>query len=771
VAEIRLVSVGTSTRAVIFVHGVQTARGESWTDPWTAESGFFWPKGVAEERPTWTVACLQYQAGAALRMPTVDLEARGQNLLDRIESSPNLRDKQLAVVAHSFGGLVTKEMIRTSYEQERYQAFLNRLAGVVFIATPHWGSAVAPFLRRIRFLFGGTLLLKTLSPHARNLMELSDWFRSTYQELGFSAVSFGEHYPTRPRYLRRLTIFPGIRVVDMESADPKLPGVRVTGIDADHMTIAKPVNQSSHIFESTLKFLDDTFYPSPSKPDPPFVGRRFFQVDLSSVRNHKLDSLRDAPRGRVLLDGVPFYLTSEEIRTQQIFLEHYPTHISISVDVPDPSIVHILINGGYVRPRFRGKKIGEIVLDFDRGTAEPFPLIAQENILEPWGYANSRLRIIPPQAAYRFKRVFVEEQVRGGRAAFGFLHKMSLIIPGPFRGATLKSIRVVDRSIEWVDSVDPSVGIQGITIERNVGQREMIPPAKVAGPQDPTAKRPRSTTKRPDQAAAGRTPGGHWQLPLAIAGSALAVVTLLVGGNQTQQAFGCNAVDMLRSGLRCPSATLPPANSPPQAATPIALSPGAQTQLDLTALFNHPLDEFNSPPVGKQILGGVQFNILPGEVRTQGDGLSTLPTEIRIEVNVLGASAVHLLINGGFVEPRFRDKQVGSIALTSATQQIHRVPLIAYQNISEAWAPQAELDTTYRMNPPQCECSWRRVWMEQQYRGGPAVAFLDLVTIPVPFAFRNEALTTITIEDTSTESVKSVNPSVGVVAITVEGRN
>jgi 8-oxo-dGTP pyrophosphatase MutT (NUDIX family) len=239
----------SSSKAVVFIHGVDG----NWTDTWTnPETGFFWPKALAERVGDMMTFSLQYDARTRWHGETMPLQERGISVLEFLHANDDLQNKEIAFVAHSFGGLVAKQLVRRAHDQSRrYAGFLSRLSGIAFVATPHTGAAVATFGNLLRFFLGSTVTLEDLRASSPLLMELNAWYRD-FEDAPTSHVVF-ETRNFKAGWFRT------IGVVSRGSSDPGIRGAVLLPVDADHSEIARPMNAEAPQFISIQKFIESVF--------------------------------------------------------------------------------------------------------------------------------------------------------------------------------------------------------------------------------------------------------------------------------------------------------------------------------------------------------------------------------------------------------------------------------------------------------------------------------------------------------------------------------
>ena len=255
----------TSEKAVLFIHGVNG----NWEKTWCCDRDgrrFSWPQELAQ-RTGWDVRVLDYDVHTNWARTTMPLQDRAVNVVAMIESDPTLARKDLALICHSFGGLVAKQLIRHAVDDGR-DRFLRQLVAVVYLSTPHQGELEADFLVYLKFLLGSTVTLEDLRAHSPLLRNLGQWYRSQYDRLAIKSLVFFEKQRMKIGWFRTL------QVVNDDSANPGIPGVTPIPVDADHATIAKPATAADVQFASTLQFLTEVFSLSASltKLPPQYAG-------------------------------------------------------------------------------------------------------------------------------------------------------------------------------------------------------------------------------------------------------------------------------------------------------------------------------------------------------------------------------------------------------------------------------------------------------------------------------------------------------------------
>ncbi len=260
----RLGDKGDSTAAprlhVIFVHGLGGDPVATWCERGGADDGHFWPRWLAEDIEGAAIYTLGYPSDKAAWNTGWPIERAATAVLDKLISSAELRafpKTPIAFVCHSLGGLIVKKLVVQAHldrgQAPRKGEFLDRIAGVVFLATPHAGSIIA------------------------NVAEAAHWFvlksvhdlKATDEALLALSHDYRVRVANREALIRHSVYYEtvgkwGVQVVTPASADPGLPDARPIPIGRDHMRICKPPSKDDHVHEGIVAFLQDEILPLPS---------------------------------------------------------------------------------------------------------------------------------------------------------------------------------------------------------------------------------------------------------------------------------------------------------------------------------------------------------------------------------------------------------------------------------------------------------------------------------------------------------------------------
>jgi tetratricopeptide (TPR) repeat protein len=238
---------------VIFVHGVGGDPITTWCHEGAEEDGYFWPQWIAEDIDGAAVYTLGYPADKAAWNTGWPLAVAAVAVLNKLMVSRDLRkhsETPIAFVCHSLGGLIIKKLVLTAH-LDRGQApgkgiFLDRIAGVAFLATPHGGSIFASVAEAARWFVSKSV--SDLKGSDAALLDLAHSYRDRIANKE-AVIRHCVYYETVGRW--------GAQVVTPLSADLGIAGVRPVPVNRDHMGICKPTSRDDAVYEGVVAFLAD----------------------------------------------------------------------------------------------------------------------------------------------------------------------------------------------------------------------------------------------------------------------------------------------------------------------------------------------------------------------------------------------------------------------------------------------------------------------------------------------------------------------------------
>ncbi|MCG7414651.1 NB-ARC domain-containing protein [Microbacterium aurum] len=228
---------------VIFVHGLDGDAIQTWGKDGSSN----WLDWLATDVAGVQVWTLDYDAASSkLRGASMRLEDRAVNVLEAL-SLEDLGARPICFVAHSLGGLLVKEVILESRGASGRKAELSAaVAGVVFLSTPHSGSALASIAKTLVPYFSSNAIFD-LGLDDAHLRRMGTHYRDWADSSSAAHVVLYENRDTRH-----------VRVVTPSSADPGLSRVTPIPVDQDHVSIAKPASRDDLVYKSILRLVRDT---------------------------------------------------------------------------------------------------------------------------------------------------------------------------------------------------------------------------------------------------------------------------------------------------------------------------------------------------------------------------------------------------------------------------------------------------------------------------------------------------------------------------------
>jgi hypothetical protein len=325
---------------VVFVHGLNGNARDYWCYEGKPEN--YWPAWLGEDLPEVGIWSLGYENAAFKTRKLTFLRRSGYRgfampLSDRAKSvqlqlaNRDIGKRPLVFVAHSMGGLLVKQLLRTASEkssQKSWNGILRNTRGVCFIATPHIGSELARWASYFRTLLGVNISIEELGPHGSLLRDLNDSYVTVATRKGskIKTLSFIEKKP----------LISGILVVAEGDATLHVLGGMDYPLGEDHISICKPRSNSSDIHIKLVKFIrNDCFQlttnlpslpeqthgsPSPSA-GPPWRPEPMVTPEYQASESRRRFIERAKKTGIILLIAAPFL---EKLITRSIiFIPQY----------------------------------------------------------------------------------------------------------------------------------------------------------------------------------------------------------------------------------------------------------------------------------------------------------------------------------------------------------------------------------------------------------------------------------------------------------------
>jgi pimeloyl-ACP methyl ester carboxylesterase len=250
-SELLLVSKAAAAEVrgdVVFVHGLDGGARDTWAFD-SAHLHTFWPEWINRDLSSVRVWALGYEAASfSWRGSAMPLTDRALNILDLL-TGDDIGSRPLVFVGHSLGGLLVKQLLRTAADskQSSWSGFCENTRGIVFLATPHTGSAKAGWYDALGWLLRANVTIEDLRNNAPALRDLNNWYRNNAADLGIQTMVYRES--------RAVRIGPiSMMIVDQASSDPGMHGVIPIPLDRDHIDICK-LSSREHPYPQILEFI------------------------------------------------------------------------------------------------------------------------------------------------------------------------------------------------------------------------------------------------------------------------------------------------------------------------------------------------------------------------------------------------------------------------------------------------------------------------------------------------------------------------------------
>lgn len=242
---------------VVFVHGLGGDARSTWMHN-SKDHTTLWPNWIGKDAEcnVWVAgydAALSGWTNAAMHL--TDL---GEALFAALQVERGLQERRIVLVGHSLGGLVIKSGMTQAQVLGDPQRLLllERIAGVVFIGTPHQGSGLASVADTLRFLLRTNPQVTNMASNDAWLKLLNGQFRALHKQRSFSVrVFFESKGILLGCRILGLTIGRRKIIVDRNSSDPGIAEAIPTAIEGDHFEIAKPKSRHVFIHKALVDFL------------------------------------------------------------------------------------------------------------------------------------------------------------------------------------------------------------------------------------------------------------------------------------------------------------------------------------------------------------------------------------------------------------------------------------------------------------------------------------------------------------------------------------
>ena len=211
---------------IVFLHGLDGDALETWTH----SNGEIWPNWLAKEMPRLRLMSVNHPSNKFASV----FDGGGLGIVDRSNATLSLlKTYDLGIrptifIAHSLGGLITKGILRKAHDigGDDNNKILDNIAGIIFLATPHKGSALGNVLSKLKGISSN--VVEDLRKGTDQLKDLQDWYVHRADEKSIKTQAFSEGHKTG-----------SLTVVDQDSSHPGTTDGFPISVDANHVEICK----------------------------------------------------------------------------------------------------------------------------------------------------------------------------------------------------------------------------------------------------------------------------------------------------------------------------------------------------------------------------------------------------------------------------------------------------------------------------------------------------------------------------------------------------
>jgi pimeloyl-ACP methyl ester carboxylesterase len=242
---------------IVFIHGLDGDLSATWMSN-RKDVSTLWPSWLGEDTgcPVWLLG--YGSAMSRWRADAMPLPQQATAVLQRLSIEQSLLDGPLVLVGHSLGGLVIKTALNQGLgrDVERHGRLARNIKGIAFVGTPHFGSTWAS-IAAYTHLMRPNPQVSDLRMDNAYLEELNQYFLKHCRELNLKTRVFTETQPVRlPSWLGG-RFLPGVTIVSPTSSQAHIPGEVGLPIEADHISICKPLNRNADIYTSMRDFIGE----------------------------------------------------------------------------------------------------------------------------------------------------------------------------------------------------------------------------------------------------------------------------------------------------------------------------------------------------------------------------------------------------------------------------------------------------------------------------------------------------------------------------------
>ncbi|KAF8234302.1 hypothetical protein L208DRAFT_1262445, partial [Tricholoma matsutake] len=248
--------------SIVAIHGLD---GHAMTS-WTAANDTLWLRDLLPKRiPRARILTYGYNAYTrGNKLANESIYSIGQKLLADLATDrdgSNIQQRPIIFVAHSLGGIVLKDTLihADKHEYASYKAIERSTYGILFLGTPHQGTAAVDLATLILRILpvGSNIILSDLGLQNKVLQQQQDQYNQ-----------IGPRYATKCYYEMHPTELPlgKMKLVDRPNAIlPETINSQSLGLYRDHVDICKFGDHTEQDFKTVFFHLSEMVVAAPSK--------------------------------------------------------------------------------------------------------------------------------------------------------------------------------------------------------------------------------------------------------------------------------------------------------------------------------------------------------------------------------------------------------------------------------------------------------------------------------------------------------------------------
>jgi pimeloyl-ACP methyl ester carboxylesterase len=281
---------------IVFLHGLGGEAKATWKAD-GAPLSFY--EMLAEDIPDANVWTIGYNASLSMWTgQAMELTDRAKEILSGLYARDIGTIRPLYLICHSLGGLVAKQMLQIglTLNDDTLKTVANNITGIVFLGTPHRGSANADLLLSVQKIVKVTRFsesVEDLKLNSQKLLDLNEYFvrEATKRGIDKKCLSFYE----------RQKVGGVLEIVDRVSGDPGFATAAIARpSDASHLEICKPYDREDSTYIQVKKFLNNWIASSTNREvDIEDFFRRWEKMPDNEMQRDYINNAKYVMTGRL----------------------------------------------------------------------------------------------------------------------------------------------------------------------------------------------------------------------------------------------------------------------------------------------------------------------------------------------------------------------------------------------------------------------------------------------------------------------------------------